>query len=141
MASITVTRTDTFHIETCIDCGVRFGMEDEFRKARLTNRGPNNPFYCPNGHRQYFTGKSDADRERDRAEQLQRQLTAAEERAKRQRELREQAERQAAAARGQVTKIKKRVGNGICPCCNRTFSDLQRHMHTKHPEFKAEAVA
>jgi hypothetical protein len=116
-------------------------MTADFKEERLKNRGPNNPFYCPNGHKQHYTGQSDADKERERADQLQRQLTAAEERAKRQHELREAAERQAAAARGQVTRIKKRVGNGVCPCCNRTFSDLQRHMHTKHPEFKAEEVA
>lgn len=95
----------------------------------------------PNGHKQYFSGKTEADKERERADGLQRQLEAAEARSKRQRELREAAERQAAAARGQVTKIKKRVGNGVCPCCNRTFSDLQRHMHTQHPEFKAKEVA
>ena len=139
--TFTATVTDTYHVETCCHCGVRFAMTEDFKKERLNNRGPNNPFYCPNGHKQHYIGKSEADIERERAEQLQRQLTAAEERAKRQRELREAAERQAAAARGQVTKIKKRVGNGVCPCCNRTFSDLQRHMHTKHPEFKAEAVA
>jgi hypothetical protein len=30
----------------------------------------------------------------------------------------------------------------VCPCCNRTFSNLQRHMAHKHPQFaKVEAVA
>ena len=39
------------------------------------------------------------------------------------------------AAAGQITKLKKRVSHGVCPCCNRTFQNLQRHMKTQHPEF------
>lgn len=31
-------------------------------------------------------------------------------------------------------------GHGVCPCCNRTFSDLQRHMASKHKGFAAEEV-
>lgn len=27
-----------------------------------------------------------------------------------------------------------RIGAGICPCCNRTFSQLARHMQSKHPD-------
>jgi DNA repair exonuclease SbcCD ATPase subunit len=32
-----------------------------------------------------------------------------------------------------LKKHKKRVSNGVCPCCNRTFINLQRHMASKHP--------
>jgi len=45
--------------------------------------------------------------------------------------------RRVSAARGRVTKIKRRVQHGVCPCCNRTFSNLASHMKTKHPEFEA----
>ncbi|WP_165394478.1 helix-turn-helix domain-containing protein [Pseudoxanthomonas winnipegensis] len=31
--------------------------------------------------------------------------------------------------------MRQRVMNGVCPCCNRTFENLRRHMHDKHPEF------
>lgn len=34
-----------------------------------------------------------------------------------------------------LRKVKDRVKNGVCPCCNRTFVNLQRHMHTKHPSY------
>jgi len=43
--------------------------------------------------------------------------------------------RQKAAAKGQLTKTKRRVANGVCPCCNRTFADLSAHMHGQHPEY------
>lgn len=32
-------------------------------------------------------------------------------------------------------RLKKRIKNGVCPCCHRTVSQLARHMKTKHPEF------
>lgn len=38
--------------------------------------------------------------------------------------------------KGLLTRMKNRVGNGVCPCCNRHFKNLQGHMKTKHPEFK-----
>jgi hypothetical protein len=56
------------------------------------------------------------------------------------RELREAAERSAAAAKGNVTKLRKRAAAGVCPCCNRTFLALQKHMAHKHPDFRAEAA-
>jgi DNA repair exonuclease SbcCD ATPase subunit len=39
------------------------------------------------------------------------------------------------AQKGVTTRIKNRASNGVCPCCNRTFQNLARHMHTKHPDF------
>lgn len=45
----------------------------------------------------------------------------------------------AAAERDQLAKkharLQKRIEKGVCPCCNRTFLNLQKHMATKHPEF------
>ena len=32
----------------------------------------------------------------------------------------------------------KRVRNGVCPCCNRSFVNLQRHMAGQHPKYKTE---
>ncbi len=31
-------------------------------------------------------------------------------------------------------KMRTRVMNGVCPCCNRTFQNLMAHMKTEHPE-------
>lgn len=39
------------------------------------------------------------------------------------------------AEKAAKTRLKNRVGKGVCPCCNRTFLDLQRHMQLKHPSF------
>lgn len=40
--------------------------------------------------------------------------------------------------KGALTKVKNRISKGVCPCCNRTFADLQRHMTTKHPKYASE---
>lgn len=107
-----------------------------------TRRNNHQTFYCPNGHPGAFKGKTEIEKKLEEAEkQLANQkarLEWAEADSKRAKEARDQAQRQASAARGQVTKIKNRVGNGVCPCCNRTFQNLLRHMHTQHPEFKVD---
>jgi len=43
------------------------------------------------------------------------------------------------AIRGELTKLKKRVTNGVCPCCHRSFQNLRRHMATKHPNEAKDA--
>ncbi len=106
-------------------------------------------FYCPNGHGQVFkAGESEEDilrRERDRLRQKlsekDDEIRERREEAERQRLRAEAGERRVSAARGQITKLKRRASNGVCPCCNRTFSDLQRHMHSKHPGFVTEPDA
>jgi hypothetical protein len=98
-------------------------------------------FFCAYGHSAIFkegeTEETKLRRERDR---LTQQLAEKNDEINRQRELREAAERRTSAAKGQITKIKNRVGHGVCPCCNRTFENLQRHMTSKHPTFTAEAA-
>lgn len=125
----------------CYKCEVEFWLNDEFYRV-AKQRAEAMSWYCPNGHSQVFTAReSEADqlrRERDRL--VQRLAQKDDEIANRER-AREAAERRVSAARGQITKLKKRASNGICPCCNRTFANLARHMGTKHPGFIAEPDA
>lgn len=122
----------------CYHCKVEFGLHDETeRQLRMSSAN----FHCPYGHVQHFPkGETEADklrRERDRLKQNEAWYE------QRNRELRAEAEserRRAAAARGQVTKLKNRAAAGLCPCCNRSFVNLQRHMATKHAAFRAEPI-
>lgn len=108
----------------------------------MRSRGLNGISYsCAYGHAQYLCkGESDETKLRRERDRLTQRLAEKDDEIKRQRELREGAERQLSAAKGRVTRIKNRVSNGVCPCCNRTFENLQRHMHSKHPTFTAEAA-
>lgn len=123
----------------CWKCGVTIVMPQHMVN---TKRNDHTSFFCPNGHSGVFGGKSETEKKLEEAEKHlanARQRTEwAEADAKRAKEARDAAQRQASAARGQVTKIKNRVGNGVCPCCNRTFQNLQRHMQSKHPGLKDE---
>jgi hypothetical protein len=33
--------------------------------------------------------------------------------------------------------LHRRVGNGVCPCCSRSFTNLKRHIRSKHPDYPA----
>jgi hypothetical protein len=113
----------------CADCGMVFGVTPTFRQWRV---GDHKVFYCPNGHGNIYYAKTEA-------EKLKQELELAKNRARGEERRREAAERSLAATKGVVTKMRKRIGNGTCPCCNRHFTDLHRHMETKHPEFKEKA--
>lgn len=108
-------------------------------------RADHTTFYCPNGHDQYFPDETEEEklrkqlaREKHNAEQEQARLREA---ANKARAAADRSERRRAAMKGQVTRIKNRVGKGVCPCCNRTFTNLQRHMTGQHPEWAPEVEA
>ncbi len=123
----TLTETVELVTENCCACGVLFAMDAEFRRQRQRDH---RLLYCPAGHQQHYTGQPTEQQLRQRAERLEQQLASRDE------DLR--AERVShAATKGQLTRVRKRVGNGVCPCCNRTFQQLSRHMSTQHPEYAA----
>jgi hypothetical protein len=114
---------------TCFKCGVMFGVDQEFHKDLVKTR---QTFSCPNGHEQHFMGESEADKLRKELERERTRRQLAENTSLAESHARERAEKKAAKAEKKL----KRVGNGVCPCCNRSFTDLRRHMATKHPEHK-----
>lgn len=122
-------------IETCFKCDVRFGMPDGTYQTNIAQKEKGG-FFCPHGHSQvYVTGETEVTklrRERDRL----KQRIAYKDDAVREAEARaENEKRRASGFKGQVTRIKNRVSAGVCPCCNRTFENLARHMNSQHPKF------
>ena len=114
--------------ETCCNCGMVFAMPEDYQKRRRDDR---KIFFCPSGHQQHYTGATEAER-------LKQELERA-------RQMRDAAEARAATAnqeREQIAKAHKRmrhrVMNGVCPCCNRTFQNLMQHMKTEHPDFDSK---
>lgn len=49
------------------------------------------------------------------------------------------AERSRNALKGVVTRTKNRISKGVCPCCNRQFKDLERHMTGQHPDYTKDS--
>lgn len=114
-----------FVTEICCNCGMPWAMTADFRKRRLKDRAD---FYCPAGHQQHYVGKSEEQKLRDELERKQRALESEQGRA-----IKLQSERDDIARAHK--RMRDRVRNGVCPCCNRTFQNLLRHMQTEHPDF------
>ena len=128
----TITDTSVLVCDTCCKCGIRFAMPRDWQRQRLDKH---DGFFCPAGHEQYYSCKSELEKAKEEASREKMWRENAERRERAAIQSRQAAERKAAAARGVVTKIKKRIGNGVCPCCNRHFVNVERHMETKHPEY------
>lgn len=126
-------------VVTCprVGCGLTFGVPIAWTARRREDHAT---FYCPNGHSMSYTGENDAEKAKRLTDQLTRERAAHDQTVARWRERTDSAERRLSATRGVVTRIKNRVGKGVCPCCNRTFGDLARHMAGQHPTWTPEDV-
>lgn len=130
-------------ITTCW-CGIRHGVPRElydFVSRQHNNGERQRDIYCPLGHSWVFSGQGEAARLREEKERLEQRLAAQRLATQAARDQADAAERRRAAAKGQLTKVKKRVANGVCPCCNRTFANLALHMESKHPDFATPPVS
>ena len=121
----------------CGECGAPIALtQTHYNMAKEGRRN----WYCPNGHCRIFVEteatklKKQLDKEKKRREWAEAQRDRAREHA-------EHETRRASAYKGHLTRTKKRVGNGVCPCCNRTFTNLGRHMQSKHPEYADAEVS
>ena len=65
MADITL--TSTYHIEVCIECGMTFAVPEEYYKNKKNNH---DSFFCPEGHEQYYSGKSNCELLREHNQNL-----------------------------------------------------------------------
>ena len=117
--------TETLTVTTCW-CGIKLAVPDNL--LRWAQESRNNPIYCPIGHTFVFHNSFE---EKLKQEQQRHQAT---------RDLLTQEERSHSATKGQLTKTKKRVAKGVCPCCKRHFTNVERHMASQHPEYAPEAA-
>ena len=120
-------------IEHCCNCGITFAFTQDYYQQRQEDGAW---FHCPQGHPQHYTKREKLEEKLRAAEQ---QLKVAQEdaqywqdEAEIQARHAQTAIREKAAARGQLTKLKKRVANGVCPCCHRQFVNLQRSIQIIH---------
>lgn len=112
--------------ETCCNCSMLFAVLQDFNRLR---REDGKTFYCPAGHAQHYKpGNSDADKLRREVEREKQMREAAEGRAGK-------AEQNLAQVTKAHRKMRERVMNGVCPCCNRSFANLREHMKSEHADF------
>jgi hypothetical protein len=121
------------HLEAihCSSCGIQFAAPADFWSAR---RSDGRSMYCPNGHTLSYR-ETESDKLKKQLEQEREQHRK---RLEFERNHAESMKRELTAVKGQLTKTKKRIAKGVCPCCNRSFIHLERHMTTKHPDYDSK---
>lgn len=121
-----------FQTITCCNCACTFAMSEAHY---LRRRDDGKAFWCPNGHEQFFSESTvkrlekELETEKKRHEWTKADLNYT-------RTKRDEYARKVVAQKAAKTRLKNRIANGVCPCCNRTFQNLVAHMKTQHPEFK-----
>lgn len=125
---------------TCATCGMLYaipvGLVRSAKRWRGDRRdGKGWSLCCPIGHVWHYVGENDEQRlirQRDEARDSRARLRA---------ELDQMtsAERNQRAAKSRALtanrKLKHRVAAGVCPCCTRSFANLERHMASQHPDY------
>jgi hypothetical protein len=123
----------------CCRCGGVPGLN----KAWLDNAREvgkfRHQFWCPYCGNQQGWGESRHEQEVARLQQEKDQMKASRDwHAKRRGEAMAEAEhfrKSRDGMKGALVKTKKRIAGGVCPCCNRSFISLARHMKSQHPEY------
>lgn len=126
----TVNLTLTLVLEECCSCHLQFAVPRDWQAERRRKR---DIWTCPNGHRQHYTAEAEEERLRRVLRQERALTTHYQDQA-------EAAERSARAYRGHITRLRRKVANGVCPApgCGRTFENVRQHLAGVHPEFLAQ---
>ncbi|MBA7498908.1 hypothetical protein ES704_01647 [subsurface metagenome] len=109
--------------EVCCACGIVFAMPQEVNERLRTKGGT---FYCPNGHSQVYTEPD--------IEVLRKKLLAEQQRSLQFKTQLNGALDSLNATKKELRQTKRRVNAGVCPYCRRHFTNVERHIHCKHPE-------
>lgn len=118
---------------TCT-CGYVFGLAETHQQELINTHGE---FFCPKCKNSLaYKAENEAERLAKKAARLQAEL---DQKCAAMRDVyaaKDRVERRLSATQGIVTRVKNRVNRGVCPCCNRYFAQLHRHMNSKHPAYK-----
>lgn len=130
----TLTYTGRLTIVTCW-CGIAHAIPDDLDS--WADQSASNVVYCPLGHK-WVRRETAVARERKEREQLQRRLDAERDTSRRWRDRAEAERRSAIAYKGHLTRIRRRIANGVCPVpgCKRSgFSRVLSHIASQHPDW------
>ncbi len=119
----------------CGECSIQFAVPDYWLADK---RRTKDQFTCPNGHVRVFRKtEEDALREQLAAkdEEMKWRAKWQDEELQRTKKDRDSFKFKAMAERGHKVRLQKRIANGVCPCCTRSFANLSQHMAHMHPDF------
>ena len=131
MAFAEYTETVRLVKENCFKCQIIFAIPYDLY-VQCNNEGKE--MWCPNGHRQYYV-KSENQKLKDQLIKKDHQLEQEQAESRQQKQWKNHYKQSAITYKGHLTKVKKRIQHGVCPCCNRQFVNLKTHMEQKHPNY------
>lgn len=114
-----------FEEVNCGECGGIYAINARYHSQKREKGGGWTCPYCKTSWG--FFGKTPVEKAREELEAEKQRHRATLARVN-------EAEAVAEKLRKDAARAKKRAHAGLCPCCNRTFVNLQRHMATKHAE-------
>jgi hypothetical protein len=128
---LALTFTGSLTITTCW-CGIAHAIPADLYRYAENHKGFE--VSCPLGHKWVFT-ETETERQRKRADALERQLRTSREATQWERDQRLASERSNTAYRGWITRYRNRIAAGVCPVddCRRNFQNVQRHIERMHP--------
>lgn len=122
-------------------CGVQHAVPKSLRDLQIRQHNDGRTvqgIHCPLGHVHVPSGQTEADKLRNQLAAKENAIAYERSRHDQTRaELRE-TENRRRAEKAAKTRIKNRVSKGVCPCCNRHFENLQRHMQGQHPDYASK---
>lgn len=123
----TQTFTDTLFVTVCPTCSVTFGITQAVYNAR---RNDHQWFYCPAGHAQRYSVKSELEVERQRRIRAEAGRAQAE-------DAYEMERRSKIALKGHLTRARNKIAAGVCPApdCGQHFANVREHMRHRHPDW------
>lgn len=130
---MTMTVVETLTKISCGECGGVYAIGERYRQQCHTE---GTCWTCPYCKISWgYANNSENARLKDENERLQRHLGYANEAVEYHRKESDHFRASRNAVKGVLTKVKRRVANGVCPCCKRTFANLHEHMKQQHPTF------
>lgn len=119
---------------TCPSCNTVHAFEEAINTVARARSGVG-LVYCPNGHSWVYRSaaqESENTKLRLERDRLKQQIAQKDDEIRAAKQAEIEARAAARTAKAHAAKIRKRIDKGVCPCCNRQFRDLARHMETKH---------
>lgn len=125
----TLAYSTTLTVISCGDCAIPFAIPANLHRRY---RQDGDSFWCPNGHRISYS--------QTEYEKVSEELAATKTSLLREQNEHATTEARRRAEKAAKTKIKNRIGKGVCPCCNRHFANVERHMASQHPGYDSGGV-
>jgi len=139
MSLVQIQETVTLTQINCGECGGTYALNERYRAQQYEKGGS---WHCPYCQVAWgYANNNENSKLKKELEIAKRNQQFYQNNAAAEREARERTERRLAATKGAKTKLRNRIKHGVCPCCTRTFLNLQRHIAHQHPDFQADDEA